>query len=120
MLAISHSSPDCNRDFAQQGELSTLHQPYQLGQFVTNNMSSSTKISVTVQDSYCPFVSSGFQSVQENDTPTPIKILWDTGAFQSLLVKRVLPLSDESVTGDHVVIKGVELGFISVVIQVFS
>ena len=72
-----------------------------------------------MQDSYCSFISSGFLSVQENDTPTPIKILCDTGASQSLLVKRVLPLSDESVTGDHVVIKGVELGFISVSLHKF-
>ena len=31
-----------------------------------NNMSSSTKSSVSAQDSYCPFIFSGFLSVQEN------------------------------------------------------
>ena len=78
------------------------------------NMSSSTKSSVSVQDSYHPFISSGFLSVQEFDMPIPIKILRDTGASQSLLVEGVLPFSDESATGDHVLVKGVELGFISV------
>ena len=84
-----------------------------------NNTISSAKSSVSMQDSYHPFISSGFLSVQENDTPIPIKILRDTGASQSLLVEGVLPLSDESATGDHVLIKGVELGFISVPLYKF-
>ena len=84
-----------------------------------NNTSSPTKSSVSMQDSYHPFISSGFLLVQENDTPIPIKILRDTGASQSLLVEGVLPLSDESATGDHVLIKGVELGFISVPLYKF-
>ena len=79
-----------------------------------SNTSSSTNSSVSVQDSYNPFISSGFLSIQENDTPIPIKILRDTWASQSLLVEGVLPLSDESATGDHVLIKGVELEFMSV------
>ena len=41
--------------------------------------------------------------------PIPIKILHDTGASQSMLVEGVLLLSDESATGDYVLIKGVKL-----------
>ena len=78
-----------------------------------NKTTSSTKNSDSVQHSYHPFISSGFLSDQESDSPIPIKILSDTDASQSLLVEGVLPLSDQSATGDYVVIKGVELGFTS-------
>ena len=57
---------------------------------------------------------------QFRDTPIPIKILRDTGASQSLLVEGVLPLSDESATGDHVLIKGVKLGFISYISYLYK
>ena len=71
-----------------------------------NNTSSSTSSTIYVQDSYQPFISGGFLSVQVNDTPIPTKNLCDTGASQSLLVEGVLPLlSDESTTGDHILIK---------------
>ena len=39
------------------------------------NMSSSTKSSVSVQDSYHPFISSGLLSIQEIDTPRSFVIL---------------------------------------------
>ena len=66
------------------------------------------------QDIYEPFISSGFLSIQEGDPPVHIKILRDTGASLSLLAEGVLPLSATSATGDHILINGVELGFISV------
>ena len=66
------------------------------------------------QDIYEPFISSGFLSIQEGDPPVQIKILWDTGVSLSLLAEGVLPLSATSATGDHILINGVELGFISV------
>lgn len=41
-------------------------------------------------------------------TATPVKILRDTGASQSLLLSSALPFSDESYTGTRVLIKGVD------------
>ena len=38
----------------------------------------------------------------------------DTRATQSLLVEGILPLSEETATGDQVLIQGVELGIVSV------
>ena len=40
----------------------------------------------------------------------PVRILRDTGATQSLLVEDILPLSETTSTGSHVLIQGVELG----------
>ncbi|VDH94628.1 Hypothetical predicted protein [Mytilus galloprovincialis] len=42
----------------------------------------------------------------------PIKILRDTGAYQSLLLEGVLPLSKEIFVGASVLLQGVELGCI--------
>ena len=46
--------------------------------------------------------------------PILITILHVTGASQSLLAEEVIPLSDKTATGDHVLISGVELGYTSV------
>ena len=46
-----------------------------------------------------------------------ISILRDTGASQSLLIKGVLPLSAETATRDHVLIHGIELGYVNVPIH---
>jgi len=61
--------------------------------------------------SYQPFISTGYLTIKDNNPPIPITILRDTAASQSLLVT---PLSDETATGDNVLISGVELGFASV------
>ena len=53
-------------------------------------------------------------SIEEGDPPVPIKILWDTGASLSLLAEGVLPLPVTSAADDHILINGVELGFIGV------
>ena len=60
-----------------------------------------------------PFISEGYVSLR-NGHGVPIQILRDIGATQSLLVEGILPLSEETVTGDQVLIQGVELGIVSV------
>ena len=47
-------------------------------------------------------------------TKTPIMILRDTGAVQSLILKRALPFSNDSAVGQEVILQGVELGHLSV------
>ena len=71
-----------------------------------------------VQNTYISFISVSLLSLHEHDAnPKSIKILRNTGASTSLLAEGVLPLSDESATGENVLIHGVELGFISVPIH---
>ena len=67
-----------------------------------------------VHNVYKPFLSEGFVALHEREVPMPIKILRDTGASTLLLVEGVLPLSDQSATGDYVLIHRVELGFVRV------
>ena len=64
---------------------------------------------------YEPFLSEGFVSLAcDLCPPTPVKILRDTGASQSLIVADVLPFSDSSYSGTNVLIQGVECGLLSV------
>ena len=64
---------------------------------------------------YEPFLSDGFVSLNsESALSTPIKILRDTGASQSLILTDTLPLSEETSTGTSVLIQGVECGFVNV------
>ncbi|XP_038154567.1 uncharacterized protein LOC119792145 isoform X1 [Cyprinodon tularosa] len=44
-----------------------------------------------------------------SDATVPVKILRDTGAFNSYIVSSVLPFSEETNTGDHVLMRGMGL-----------
>ena len=51
----------------------------------------------------------GFVSLSgDNCPPTPIKILRDTGASQSLILADILPFSEKTSSGTSVLIQGVE------------
>ena len=64
-------------------------------------------------DGYRPFVSQGYIYLPGSTTKTPILILRDTGANQSLLLEGTLPLSEQSLRAE-VLIHGVGLEPISV------
>ena len=62
-----------------------------------------------------PFMLNGFVSLSgDNCPPTPIKILRDTGASQSLILADILPLSEKTSSGTSVLIKGVECGNVNI------
>ena len=67
-----------------------------------------------VGDRFKPFISEGFVSFVGDSHLQPIKILRDTGAFQSLILEEALPFSEKSSVGANVLISGVEGGVISV------
>ena len=59
--------------------------------------------------------SDGFVSLNSDSAQsTPIKILRDTGASQSLILADTLPFSEKSSSGTSVLIQGVECGFVNV------
>ncbi|XP_048059224.1 uncharacterized protein LOC125275920 isoform X1 [Megalobrama amblycephala] len=53
---------------------------------------------------------SGVVSLLGQESGVPVSILRDTGASQSLLLEGILPLSDQTTTGAHVLVRGVEMG----------
>ena len=64
---------------------------------------------------YEPFLSDGFVSLNSDYAQsTPIKILRDTGASQSLILADTLPFSEKTSSGTSVLIQGVECGFVNV------
>ena len=64
---------------------------------------------------YEPFLSDGFVSLNSDYAQsTPIKILRDTGASQSLILADTRPFSEKTSSGTSVLIQCVECGFINV------
>ena len=68
-----------------------------------------------VMEIYEPFLSDGSVSLNSDFAQsTPIKILRDTGASQSLILADTLPFSEKTSSGTSVLIQGVECGLINV------
>ena len=68
-----------------------------------------------IMEIYEPFLSDGSVSLNSDFAQsTPIKILRDTGASQSLILADTLPFSEKTSPGTSVLIQGVECGFINV------
>ncbi|KAL2080855.1 hypothetical protein ACEWY4_022708 [Coilia grayii] len=63
---------------------------------------------------YSPFITDGFVSLVGSALKVPVKILRDTGASESFLLKSVLPFSVETSTGENVLVKGIGLQVITV------
>ena len=68
----------------------------------------------TLRD-FKPFIHEGFVSMPGDEScKRRILVLRDTGASQSLLLEGILPLSSDTFTGNKVLVRGVEMGEISV------
>ena len=64
---------------------------------------------------YQLFLSDGFVSLNSDYAQsTPIKILRNTGASQSLILADTLPFSEKTSSGTSVLIQGAECGFVNV------
>ena len=73
----------------------------------------------SVMEIYEPFLSDGFVSLNSDFAQsTPITILRDTGASQSLVLADTLPFSQKTSSGTSVLIQGVECGFVNVPLRV--
>ena len=80
-----------------------------------NPISAKTSETDSVMEIYEPFLSDGFVSLNSDSAQsTPIKILRDTGASQSLILADTLPFSENTSSGTSVLIQGVECGFVNV------
>ena len=80
-----------------------------------NPISAKTSETDSVMDIYEPFLSDCFVSLNSDSAQsTPIKILRDTGASQSLILADTLPFSEKTSSGTSVLIQGVECGFVNV------
>ena len=73
-----------------------------------------TEHAIVEKEQFIPFILQGYVSLSENGEKVPVEILRDTGAAQSILVEGILPLEEDTATGNNVQIQGVELGVVSV------
>ena len=80
-----------------------------------NPISAKTSETDSIMEIYEPFLSDGFVSLNSDSAQsTPIKILRDTGASQSLILADTLPFSEKYSSWTSVLIQGVECGFVTV------
>ena len=64
---------------------------------------------------FAPFITDGFVTLPgAPGTEVPIRIIRDTAASQSFILENVLPFSDQSYTGEDVLVQGFEMGFVNV------
>ena len=69
----------------------------------------------SVMEIYEPFLSDGFVSLNSDFAQsTPITILRDTGASQSLILAHILQFSEKTSSGTSVLIQGAECGFVNI------
>ncbi len=61
-----------------------------------------------------PFLTDGSVSLPDCDAAVPVRILRDIGAGQSFLLEEPLPLSKCTATGSHVLVSGLEMGYVEV------
>ena len=69
---------------------------------------------VAAVDSYRPFIMKGSVSLVQGGEEVPVTILRDTGAFDSFIQAGVLPLTNDSDTGDKVPIRGIDMNILLV------
>ena len=102
-------------DEAKPTGLTTLR-PRPQSSIKTNTVDIVTKPkSDSTMEIFEPFMLNGFVSLSgDNCTPTPIKILRDTGASQSLILADILPFSEKTSSGTSVLIQGVECGTVNI------
>ena len=93
----------------------TTPRPRPQSSIKTNTMDLVTKPkSDSTMEIFEPFMLNGFVSLSgDNCPPTPIKILRDTGASQSLILADILPFSEKTSSGTSV-IQGVECGTVNI------
>ena len=103
------------RDEAKPTGLTTLT-PRPQSSIKTNTIDIVTKPkSDSTMEIFEPFMLNGFVSLSgDNCPPTPIKILRDTGASQSLILADILPFSEKTSSGTSVLIQGVECGTVNI------
>ena len=102
-------------DEAKPTGLTTLR-PRPHSSIKTNTVDIVTKPkSDSTMEIFEPFMLNGFVSLSgDNCPPTPIKILRDTGASQSLILADILPFSEKTSSGTTVLIQGVECGTVNI------
>lgn len=79
-----------------------------------NTFQGNSGLGVEEKLGYAPFVTDGLVSLVGSDEKVSVKILRDTGASETFILESVLPFSENSCTGNKVLIKGIELQVLSV------
>lgn len=85
-----------------------------------SNLPVSSNDPISDKHGFAPFIMDGFVSLPGEHLKTPVKILRDTGASQSFILRDALPFCDETFTGDSILVRGFEMGHVSVPLHEIS
>ena len=108
------SRPTCNYSKKPTGLTTLRPRPQSSIKANTIDIFTKPKSDSTIEI-FEPFMLNGFVSLSgDNCPPTPIKILRNTGASQSLILADILPFSEKTSSGTSVLIQGVECGTVNI------
>ena len=98
------------KTFFDEKQVETLEEAARLADdyYLTHKVSFIAKPKPTSSHPQNKFMSGNLSLSGDNCPPTPIKILRDTGASQSLILADILPFSVKTSSGTSVLIQGVE------------
>ena len=113
-----HLAANCYVRKSAEHKNGSLNKPHG---FISSRKESNKRTESRIREEYKPFISNG--SVHPVDDATKrveIKILRDTGATQSLMVRDDMPRESETATGERVILQGVGEDFVSVPLHQIS
>ena len=113
-----HLAANCYARKSAEHKNGSLNKPHG---FISSRKESNKRTESWIREEYKPFISNGYvHPVDDATKRVEIKILRDTGATQSLMVKNDMPRESETATGERVVIQGVGGNVVSVPLHQIS
>ena len=113
-----HLATNCYARKSAEHKNGSLNKPHG---FISSHKESNKRTESRIREEYKPFISNGYvHPVDDATKRVEIKILRDTGATQSLMVKNDMPRESETATGERVVIQGVGRNVVSVPLHQIS
>ena len=100
-----HLAANCYARRSAEHKNGSLNKPHG---FISSHKESNKRTESRIREEYKPFISNGYvHPVDDATKRVEIKILRDTRATQSLMVRDDMPRESETATGERVVIQGV-------------
>ena len=110
-----HTKSSCLKLLNKQAKSNALINAVQCSDAspIHSDLDSTRRCVTKCVDEFEPFVSDGFVALEGSENFSPVRILRDTGASQSLILDTVLPFSAQTYTSSSVLLQGVG-GYVNV------
>ena len=113
-----HLVANCYARKSAEHKNGSLNKPHG---FISSRKENNKRTESRIREEYKPFISNGYVHPVDNATKrVEIKILRDTGATQSLMVRDDMPRESETAKGERVILQGVGGNVVSVPLHQIS